>query len=291
MVLAVELGQRAPLFAAEPDFEADIRPVIAARCVKCHGPEDKSGNVNFAAITDDKTAAKQRKVWRKAIAQLEAGTMPPPEAKPLAADEKERLLAWMKRTVDVLNCDEQAARDPGPAVIRRLSLSEYNRTIRDLLGFDFDSAATVGMTSEAGEGNSFGNLATALDISAALMEKYFASAEQVLDRFYGTELSSTVDGRIQEDARKSRERMFSLKDGTWRKRDYEVAPPTGVEARDAARSLITAFVRRAYRGQATLDDVDRLLTLFDRAAALEKSYGESIRVMLKAVLVAPKFLS
>ena len=290
IALAVALCPATWLSAAEPSFQTDIRLIVQARCVKCHGPDEKSGNVNFAAIADDKVANRQRKLWRKVVAQLEAGAMPPRDAPQLTGEEKQRLVAWMKHAIEVVDCDDPANRDPGPTVIRRLSLSEYNRTIRDLMGFEFDAAATVGMTDDAGEGNSFGNLAAALEMPPALLEKYFAAADQILDRFFGTELSSSVDGRIQEQARNSREQMFLLKPGDWRKADYEVAPPTGVDPRDAARSLITAFVRRAYRGQAVPTDIERLLTLFDRATVLKKSYDDSIRVMLKAVLVSPKFL-
>ena len=236
MTLTAVLWPITSLPAAEPSFQADIRPIVQARCVKCHGADEKSGDVNFAAIADDQTAARQRKLWRKGVAQLEAGTMPPKDAPQLTAEEKQRLLAWMKRTIDVVNCDDPAQRDPGPTVIRRLSLSEYNRTIRDLLGFEFDAAATVGMTDDAGEGNSFGNLAAALEMPPALLEKYFAAADQILDRFFGTELSSSVDGRIQEQARNSREQMFLLKPGDWRKADYEVAPPQSVEPRGAGRA-------------------------------------------------------
>ncbi len=276
--------------AAEPTFQADIRPIVQARCVKCHGPDEKSGNIDFTAITDDRAAAGQRKLWRKVLAQLEAEAMPPKDAPQLTAEEKQRLLAWMKRSVEEVDCTDSANRDPGPTMIRRLSLSEYNRTIRDLLGFEFDAAATVGMTSDTGEGNSFGNLAAALEMPPTLLEKYFAAADQILDRFFGTELSSTVDGRIQEQARNSREQMFLLKPGEWRKADYEVAPPQGMAARDAAQALITSFARRAYRGQSSPADVERLMAIFDRATALKKSYADSIRVMLKAVLVSPKFL-
>jgi hypothetical protein len=171
-----------------------------------------------------------------------------------------------------------------------LSLVEYNLTVRELLGFGFDAAATVGMTSEFGEGNSYGNLAAALEIPPALMEKYFASADQILDRFFGTELSSDVEGNVKEQARLGREALFLLKPGEWRKADYQVAPPENVDPRVAAEALITKFVRRAYRGQATSTDIERLLTLFDRAMAQKLSYGDSIRLMLKAVLVSPKFL-
>ncbi|QDU28246.1 hypothetical protein ETAA8_33460 [Anatilimnocola aggregata] len=276
--------------AEESSFQEDIRPLLQTRCEKCHGASEKSGNVNFATITDDKTAARQRKLWRKAIAQLEAGDMPPADAPQLKPGEKERLLAWLKRAVDNVDCNDPANRDPGPAVVRRLTMSEYNRTIRDLLGFEFDAGAAVGMTDDTSEGNSYGNLATALELPPTLLEKYFAAADQALDRLFETELRSSVSGQIRDQARNSREQLFSLKPGDWRAADYVVAPPAGMEPRTAARALITGLTRRAYRGQSTPTDVDRLLILFDRASAQQKSYGDSIRIMLKAILVSPKFL-
>ena len=68
------------------------------------------------------------------------------------------------------------------------------------------------------------------------------------------------------------------------------SPPANVGTLRTVREIIEKFARRAYRGQRTPADVDRLLTLFDRATEQKKSYGDSVRVMLKAVLVSPKFL-
>jgi hypothetical protein len=226
----------------------------------------------------------------KAVAQIEAGEMPPKESPQPTVEERTRLLGWMKRAIDNVDCTDPANRDPGPALIRRLSLAEYNSTIRDLMGFEFDAASTVGMTDDSGEGNSFGNLATALDLPPALMDKYFSAADLILDRFFGTELSSSVDGQIQEQAQSSREKMFSLRPNEWRKPDFVVAPPKDVPPRAAARLIVTPFLRHAYRGQTDPQDMERLLSLFDRAESQGKSYLDSIRLMLKAILVSPKFL-
>lgn len=275
--------------AADLRYTTDIRPILQSRCMECHGVSEQSGNVNFDAIESDKSAAFNRKTWRRALAQLKAGDMPPAGEAPLEPDQKKKLLDWMQRTLAVIDENDPANRDPGPAVIRRLTLVEYNNTVRDLLGIEFDAAA-VGITEDSGEGNTFGNLAVALELPPALLEKYFNSADQILDRFFGTELSSTVNGRIQDQARASREKLFGLKPNEWRRPDYVVAPPKGVEPREAAKQLIGPVMRRAYRGQATTQDTERLLVLFDRATAQEKSYGDSIRLMLKAILVSPKFL-
>jgi hypothetical protein len=276
--------------AADPAFRQDLLPVLQKRCGECHGPDLQERNINFSSIMDDQSAARQRKLWRKVVAQLEAGEMPPKESPQLTPDERSMLLAWLKRAIDSVDCNDPANRDPGPAMLRRLSLAEYHHTVRDLMGFEFDAASAVGMTDESGEGNSFGNLAAALDLSPVLMDKYFSAADLILDRFFGTELSSSVDGQIQEQARASREQMFSLKPNEWRAADFVVTPPKDVAPRDAAKGIIMAFLRRAYRGQAVPEDIERLLALFDQAAGKGKSYADSVRLMLKAVLVSPKFL-
>ncbi|RLS29304.1 MAG: DUF1592 domain-containing protein [Planctomycetota bacterium] len=273
----------------EQIFQEQIVPILHLRCANCHGAETQEADVDFSILSDTPSALRQRKLWRKAIARIEAGEMPPASEPPITPDEKSNLLSWMKQTVEVVDCNDPANRDPGPNLLRRLSLVEYNRTIRDLLGFEYDAAA-VGMPEEIGAGNPFGNLAAALDISPVLMEKYFSAADQILDRLFGTELSSSVDDRIQEQARVSREQLFGLNPGTWRKPDYEVAPPIGVTHRDAARALIVPFLRRAYRGQDRADDSDRVLALFDQAQSQGKSYSDSVRWMLKAILVSPPFL-
>lgn len=271
--------------ADDATYQKQISPILQARCAKCHGADTQEAGVNFAAVEADHEAARQRKLWRRAVDRIEAGEMPPADETPLTTEERDRLLGWMKRTMEVVDCNDPANRDPGPTLLRRLSLVEYNRTIRDLMGFEYDAAA-IGMSEELGAGNTFGNLAAALDISPVLMDKYFAAADQILDRFLGTELSSTVDGRIQEQARVSREQVFGLKPGAWRKPDYEVAPSPDVAPHEAARALIAPFVRRAYRGQATAADVDRALVIFDRATSQGKSYGDYIRLMSDMMVLA-----
>ena len=289
VVFCVTDNSRCASFAEEITFQKQIAPILHRRCASCHNAEEQEANIDFSAITDDRAATRQRKLWRKAITRIETDEMPPAGEMPLTPEEKQDLLQWMKQSVEVIDCNDPANRDPGSNLLRRLSLVEYNRTVRDLFGFEYDATA-VGMPEELGEGNPFGNLAAALDISPVLMDKYFAAADQILDRFLGTELSSSVDGNIQEQARVRREQMFGLDSGTWRKPDYEVVPPMGVASRDAARALLVPFLRRAYRGQDAADDADRVLAVFDQAQLQGKSYGDSVRWMFKAILVSPKFL-
>jgi hypothetical protein len=278
------------LAAHPPSFARDAQPILARRCVECHGPDEPSGGVNFAALADERAAGRQRKLWRKAIAQLEAGAMPPKDATPLTVAERSQLLAWMKHAATTVDATDPANRDPGPSPARRLSLAEYNHTLRDLFGFPFDAAEAVGMAEETSEGNPYGNLAAALEIAPALSEKYFDAADKVLDRFFGVELSSRDSGRTQEQARAAREKMFSLRPNQWRDPQTAIQPPAGKTEREAARTILAAFLRRAYRGPVEEAEVARFMKLYDKAAAQGSGYVGGVRWMLKAALVSPRFL-
>ena len=171
--------------------------------------------------------------------------MPPADEPQLSPKQRTGLLEWMRRTIVTVDSTDPANRDPGPAPIRRLSLPEFNATVRDLLGFEFDAGAAVGMTDD-GADDRFANLAAGLDLSPAVLEKQFAAADQILDRLFGVELSSNVNGRIQDHARATRELMFGLKPGEWRAVNREVSPPPDVTPREAARAIIAPFVRRDF---------------------------------------------
>jgi cytochrome c553 len=271
-------------------FGGEIKPILTAKCGACHGADDPSGRVDFSRIGDQPSILRSRKLWRKAIAQLEAGTMPPQDEEPLTPDERNRLLAWLRPAAAAVDCANPANRDPGPALVRRLSLAEYNNTVRDLFGFEFNAADAVGMSDDAGAGNSFGNLAAALAMPPTLVDKYFAAADKVLDRLFCAELSSSIDGNIEERARIARETMFGVKSRAWSKPDAAVGPPEGVAPREAARQIARQFVRRAWRRSVESDEIEQLLKLYDLADRNGESYPRCVRLMLKGVLVSPNFL-
>ena len=108
-------------------------------------------------------------------------------AQPLPKAERERLVGWMRTAADYVDCGDPARRDPGPAPLRRLSRVEYDNTIRDLLGIPFDSAREVGMPVDDGGAGGFDNLAASLGVSPALIDKYFAAAEKVVDAVFAAD--------------------------------------------------------------------------------------------------------
>lgn len=259
-----------------PAFRKDIRPLLEAHCFKCHGPEKQRG-VDLSAFADEKAIRARPKLWRKVTSQLETLAMPPAKAAQPTGEQRELLARWVRETLDAP--DGAAPSDPGPSIVRRLDRSEYNRTIHDLLGIDFDAAAAVGMTDEATGG--FDNLAEALDLPPSLMEKYFTATDKVLDLLFGL---NEQGGPLppNDPAAKKAESL--------RKAVFVVESGAGLSKRNAARQVIAHFLRRAYRRPVEDDEVGRYLKLFDRADAKGEPFDDGVRLMLKAALVSPHFL-
>ena len=150
---------------ARADFTTTVRPLIEKYCLGCHSTKLKQGSLDLERFTTLDDIRKDLKPWQSLIEQIEAGEMPPKEKPQPTAEEKKRLLAWVRRFLDA----EARAHsgDPGRVPLRRLSNAEYNYTIRDLTGVDLQPAREFPADGAAGEG--FTNAAEALtDISPAL---------------------------------------------------------------------------------------------------------------------------
>ena len=250
--------------AAQPTFP-DVRTVVTDHCGRCHGEKVQKGGLNLAPFADEKAVVKHRKTWREVAAQMKSGEMPPEGAKQPTKDQRERVVAWITKTLDAADEQDRRRPDPGPALVRRLNRFEYNRTVRDLTGIDLDAAGAVGMPDDT-VGEAFDNLAAALNVSDTLMEKYFAAADLILDKLYA-----------------------APKKGPSAFRKVVFASPAWLlPRRDAARLVVESFARRAYRRPVEPREVERLLTLFDKSDALP--YDAALRPVLKAVLVSPNFL-
>jgi mono/diheme cytochrome c family protein len=244
-----------------PTFEKDIHPVLLAHCVKCHGDTKPKGGVNLATFPDANTLFRARKLWRAVTRQVESGAMPPEGQPRLSAAERDLLVRGVNQAVLAANCSDAADRDSGASPLRRLSRSEYNHTIRDLLGLPFDVAEAVGLADES---------PGASTLSPALMEKYFAAADKLLDRLFAA--------KPEGDARSALDKLLVAR------------PAPDLPPREAARKILTRFARLAYRRPVSPDEVDRLLALFDRVAARGGRFEDGIRLALKAALVSPHFL-
>ena len=156
-------------------FRTEIQPLLEKYCYDCHGDGSDKGGVRLD-IFDTKEALHNHELWLRAMRNVRAGIMPPPDTDQLSKEEIEKLVTWIKREGMEL---DPAKPDPGRATVRRLNRIEYRNTVRDLLGVDFDTAKEF-PADDTGHG--FDNMGDVLTISPLLMEKYLDAAQTIIGR-------------------------------------------------------------------------------------------------------------
>jgi mono/diheme cytochrome c family protein len=168
--------------AAAPDkgekqFKEQIRPFLTKYCGQCHNDNKVAGDITLEHITSAGAAAKERKLLdaaREVVAKKEM----PPKDKPHPSDAERKMFAeWVETTLTNVDCG--LARDPGRPTIRRLNRAEYNNTIRDLVGVNFQPAEDF-PSDDVGYG--FDNIGDVLTLPPLLFEKYMAAAEKIVEQ-------------------------------------------------------------------------------------------------------------
>ena len=261
-------------------FEKVVRPLLADHCFKCHGPEKKKGGVELSSFTDAKSVSRQRKTWRQgtrtgrrwrdaapARAGIEAGTADDP-GQP-GSSKRSR-----PPTATMLPSAIRAARPFAGST--EPSTSALSATCSASISMQTDA---VGLRDEPNT-KGFDNLADALNMPPALVEKYFAASEKILDQLIILVDTPPTKEQLerQQRAQRNHDAVFFVKPG-------ETLPK-----REAAKQIISRFVGRAYRRPARDTEIERLLKLFDLADRRGANFDASVRLMLKAVLVNPNFL-
>ena len=162
---------------AHPTNFAPIQTFLQKYCVECHGEKVAKSDLTLHVYKTADLVLKDRKIWEDVIDRVEGGEMPPKKkARPAEADQA-AFLASVKAIFEY--ADATAKPDPGHVTVRRLNRTEYNNTIRDLIGVDFEPAEDF-PSDDIGHG--FDNMGDVLSISPILMERYLAAAETIMQR-------------------------------------------------------------------------------------------------------------
>lgn len=165
-----------PAFAGLDSRMADeIRPLLSRYCHGCHNADKQKGDLNLERFDTVAAARRDTAVWEKTLDQVALGEMPPDDEPQPTADEKNRLMTWVREFLEAEG--RASAGDPGRVVMRRLNNTEYTLTVRDLTGVPLDPAREFPVDGAAGEG--FVNVGEALAMSPALFDKYLAAAKEI----------------------------------------------------------------------------------------------------------------
>ena len=146
---------------------------------------------------------------------------------------------------------------PGPAPLRRLTKTEYNHTVRDLLGDDSRPADRFPPEEET---LGFDNNASGRGVSQVHIEQYMDAAEQI----------------VRDAMRTRRDQIIPC--------DINVIDET-----ICAEQTISGFARRAYRRPLTERERERYMSYYE-ALRLDEGFDGAVVIVLEVILQSPHFL-
>ncbi len=140
--------------------------------MSCHDEDKKKGNLALDIVAAE-AVDRHPDVWEKVVRKLRARQMPPVGKERPGDSTYDAVIASLETSLD-----RAATANPNPgrtATIRRLTRTEYQNAIRDLLALEVD-ATTLLPADEASYG--FDNV-TVGDLSPTLLDRYVSAAEKI----------------------------------------------------------------------------------------------------------------
>ena len=157
---------------------ADLKQFVATHCLDCHDDETRKGKLSLESF-GDKVDGANAADWLKALQQIERGTMPPPDKKqPAPEDRRDAILSLETKLVD----HARALPDKRPTMLRRLSRTEYRETIRDLLHLDVSTDDPTREFPEDTRVHGFPSNGEKLVTSSFLLRQYLRAAQEIIGR-------------------------------------------------------------------------------------------------------------
>ena len=155
------------------EFQQTIQPLLQQFCYDCHGSETQESGVRVDRL-DGSLDDKQLFLLKHILRLVKDGEMPPEDEPQLTSSQREVVVNWTEQTL--LAGEKQVRPKNGSA--RRLTVAQYQNTLRDLLGVE-DRLADL-LPADGVSEDGFRNNADTLLLTPQMMETYFEIAEQAL---------------------------------------------------------------------------------------------------------------
>jgi hypothetical protein len=168
--------------ASKAIYDRAVVPFLKQNCFACHDARKAKAGLRLDTLGTDFLAGKNADVWHEVINQINAGKMPPEEAKQRPdAKESFAVVEWVGRE---LKSAERTARMAGGKILsRRLNRSEYINTIRDLLLLDENFVQTLKDELPGdGKAEGFDRLGSALLFDETQLSAYIALAGKIAEK-------------------------------------------------------------------------------------------------------------
>lgn len=264
----------------EQTFESDILPIVRDKCVECHQGKDADGGFDASKFDSGTQVSQKMDVWEEVGKRVRLKEMPPEGSPQLSDEQKGKFLRWLDARPKQDLCSQLANEETqawyrGFVMSRRLTRTEYLNAMRDVVGLPVDPRLEIPSDGSGGEG--FDTNGDTLYTSPIHIEQYLSIASQMVDVSMPSETPSG-DDELSKNLRSIREQLLVA------------SPGAQLTDREAAKTVINVFARKAWRRPVAEDETNRLLTLFDHAENQGADFTAAIREPLKAILVSPNFL-
>ncbi|MFN4259267.1 MAG: DUF1592 domain-containing protein [Gemmataceae bacterium] len=270
--------------AAARHFDSHIAPLLARHCWECHGAKVRKGRLDLSRKETALAGGKSGKaivpanraeslLWQ----YVETNEMPPKERPPLSDREKQLLREWIDAGAiwssgaanPLAFTDERiephqeflvadAVRDPGPILLRRLTVSEYVETVRSAVGVDVEREARRLLPPDL-RADGFSNTAYNLTIDLGNVEAYAQLAEIIVGRMDMRAFASRfTDSQELSDANR--------------------------------RALIAGMGKWLLRGPLQEQEITTFLGVSSAVIQEGGDFTEVVRYLAQAMLQSPRFL-
>ena len=180
-------------------------------CLRCHGEKKAKADLRLDKLDADLSMSATSARWREILERVRSGEMPPKaEPRPDAA----QVQSFVRRLDARLTEAAAKRRAEGRVVLRRLNRTEYENTVRDLLGVATPLKDLLPFDSSA---DGFDNIGEALHTSSFLLEKYLEAADTALNQAIANrpQPKSTTTRHLLTDShqvRSTTEKVFRTND-------------------------------------------------------------------------------
>lgn len=166
------------------------RAFFRETCVECHNADKQKGNLRLDDISFALDTVENAERWQKILNQINAGEMPPDDAKQPEAGAKTEFLDELSRTLVIAR--KVLGDQHGKITMRRLNRREYQNTMRDLLGVVVNTRDLP----PDGSAQSFDTVGASLFMSSDQLEQYLTLGRRALDDFFAPRQQALSGGTL-----------------------------------------------------------------------------------------------
>lgn len=155
-------------------FGETIQPLLREYCQRCHNEDKAKSGIRVDHLTAD-FPDNQLFAWKDVLKQIVEETMPPEGEKELEIGQRRIIAEAIRKEME----EAMARNQQKNGSIRRLTVSQYRNTLRELLGIEENVSEILPPDGISKDG--FANNGQVMGLTPLQLEYYFEIADKALD--------------------------------------------------------------------------------------------------------------